>query len=61
MAAAVAFPGVNHFEAVSDDIDLVNSIKTDPSKNNDMYTKSEFDKDKVHSTQLRDCLAPCPD
>jgi len=46
MAATVAFPGVNMFEAVSDDIDNINVIKGQE----DIYEKSKFDQDKDTTT-----------
>lgn len=50
MAATIAFPGVNMFEAISDDIDRVNAHKTNKSHDNDIYEKSQFDQDKDTTT-----------
>lgn len=53
MAAAIAFPGVNMFEAVSDDIDEVNVLKTSNKEELDIYQQSEFDKGKDTTTFRR--------
>ena len=50
MAATIAFPGVNMFEAVSDDIDHVNAHKGKRIDNDDIYEKSQFDQDKDTTT-----------
>jgi inositol oxygenase len=47
MTATIAFPGVNMFEAVSDDIDHINVHK---GQDNDIYEKSKFDQDKDTTT-----------
>ena len=50
MASTIAFPGVNMFEAISDDIDHVNAHKTNNGHDNDIYQKSQFDQDKDTTT-----------
>lgn len=50
MAATIAHPGVNMFESTSDNVDLVNVLKSSPSTGDDMYEKSQFDKDKDTTT-----------
>jgi hypothetical protein len=50
MVATIAFPGVNMFEAISDDIDHVNAHKTSKGHDNDIYEKSQFDQDKDTTT-----------
>lgn len=50
MAATIAFPGVNMFEATSDDIDIVNAHKGVQNQEVHMYEQSQFDKDKDTTT-----------
>ncbi|THX32558.1 inositol oxygenase 1 [Aureobasidium pullulans] len=50
MATAILYPGVNHFEATSDNIDLINTLGGEKPDAPDIYQQSEFDKEKDTTT-----------
>ncbi|KAF4551902.1 Hypothetical protein D9617_12g037920 [Elsinoe fawcettii] len=52
MAATIPYPGVNLFETISDDVDLVNVLSAAPVKD-DIYQASVFDKNKDTTTFRR--------
>ncbi|TKX21248.1 Myo-inositol oxygenase-like protein 2 [Elsinoe australis] len=53
MAAAVAHPGVNQLDQISDDIDPVNTLISTPPADLDIYERAEFDKEKDTTTFRR--------
>ncbi|PSK37265.1 hypothetical protein B9Z65_2007 [Elsinoe australis] len=53
MAAAIAYPGINQLDQISDDIDLVNSLTSTPPADIDIYRRAEFDKEKDTTTFRR--------